>query len=64
MVQHRSVSHRSLRKSPREVKADFNTSDEYQALYRISKAVNEFCPTPVWRLRNSPAGYGPPPAGG
>jgi len=43
-----------------EVKADFNTSDEYQASYLISQAVNELCPALIWQLRNSAADYRPP----
>jgi hypothetical protein len=45
-----------------EVKADFATSDEYQASYLISQAVNELCPAQIWQLRNSAAHYRPPPA--
>jgi hypothetical protein len=44
-----------------EVKADFTTSDEYQASYLISQAVNELCPALIWQLRNSAAHYRPPP---
>jgi hypothetical protein len=44
-----------------EVKADFATSDEYQASYLISQAVNELCPAQIWQLRNSAAHYRPPP---
>jgi hypothetical protein len=47
-----------------DVKADFNTSDEYQASYLISQAVNERCPAQIWQLRNSAAHYRPPPADG
>jgi Protein of unknown function (DUF732) len=47
-----------------DVKADFNTSDDYQASYLISQAVNELCPALIWQLRNSAAHYRPPPAGG
>jgi hypothetical protein len=47
-----------------DVKADFNTSDEYQASYLISQAVNELCPALIWQLRNSGANYRPPPTGG
>src|ERR1700687_5532355 len=36
-----------------DVKADFNTADEYQASYLISQAVNELCPVLIWQLRNS-----------
>jgi hypothetical protein len=43
------------------VKADFNTSDEYQASYLISQAVNELCPALIWQLRNSAAHYRPQP---
>lgn len=47
------------------VKADFNTTDEYQASYLIGQAVNELCPAQIWQLRNSAAHYRPPaPAGG
>lgn len=44
-----------------DVKADFNTSDEFQASYLISQAVNELCPAMIWQLRNSAAHYRPPP---
>ena len=48
-----------------DVKADFDTSDEYQASYLISQAVNELCPALIWQLRNSAANYRPPlPSGG
>jgi hypothetical protein len=43
-----------------DVKADFNTSNEYQASYLISQAVNELCPALIWQLRNSAAHYRPP----
>ena len=44
-----------------ETRADFNTSDDYQALYLISQAVNELCPALIWQLRNSAAHYRPLP---
>jgi hypothetical protein len=44
-----------------DVRADFNTSDDYQASYLISQAVNELCPAQIWQLRNSAAHYQPPP---
>jgi hypothetical protein len=44
-----------------DVRADFNTSDDYQASYLISQAVNELCPAQIWALRNSAAHYQPPP---
>lgn len=47
-----------------EVKADFSTSDEYQASYLISQAVNELCPALIWQLRNSAAQYRPPVTAG
>jgi uncharacterized protein DUF732 len=43
-----------------DVKADFNSPDEYQASYLISQAVNELCPALIWQLRNSAAHYRPP----
>lgn len=43
-----------------DVKADFGTSDEYQASYLITQAVNELCPALIWQLRNSAANYRPP----
>ena len=44
-----------------DVKADFDTTDEYQASYLISQAVNELCPAQIWKLRNSAAHYRPGP---
>ena len=43
-----------------DVKADFQTDDEFQASYLIDKAVNELCPGQIWQLRNSAAHYQPP----
>lgn len=43
-----------------DVKADFTTTDEYQASYLITQAVNELCPGLIWQLRNSAAHYRPP----
>ena len=42
-----------------DVKADFDTSDEFQASYLISQAAQELCPALIWQLRNSAAGYRP-----
>jgi Protein of unknown function (DUF732) len=42
------------------VKADFGTTDEYQASYLITQAVNELCPALIWQLRNSAGHYRPP----
>lgn len=44
-----------------DVRTDFGTSDEFQASYLISQAVNELCPAQIWQLRNSAAHYQPPP---
>jgi hypothetical protein len=45
-----------------DIKADFQTSDEYQATYLITQAAQELCPSLSWQLRNSAANYIPPPA--
>ena len=42
-----------------QVKADFRTTDYYQAGYLINQAVNELCPAQIWQLRQSAAGYTP-----
>jgi hypothetical protein len=42
-----------------DVKADFQTDDEFQASYLIDKAVNELCPAQIWQLRHSAAHYQP-----
>lgn len=42
-----------------DVKAEVNTSDEFQASYLISQAVNELCPANIWQLRQSAGGYRP-----
>lgn len=42
-----------------QVKADFHTTDYYQAAYLINQAVNELCPAQIWQLRQSAAGYKP-----
>lgn len=44
-----------------DVKADFQTSDEYKASYLISDAAQQLCPQLIWQLRNSAANYTPPP---
>ncbi|MUL45560.1 DUF732 domain-containing protein [Mycobacterium sp. CBMA293] len=44
-----------------DVRADFNTDDDYQASYLISQAVNELCPAQIWQLRKSAARYQSPP---
>lgn len=40
-----------------DIKTDFNTTDEYQASYLLSQAVNELCPALIWQLRKSAANY-------
>jgi hypothetical protein len=47
-----------------DVKADFNTSDEFQASYLISQAANELCPALIWQLRSLAAHYQPTPEAG
>jgi hypothetical protein len=44
-----------------DIKSDFANPDDYQASYLITQAVNELCPAQIWQLRNSAAGYRPPP---
>lgn len=44
----------------REIEADFETSDEYQAQYLINEAVDNLCPAQIWQLRNSGHHYVPP----
>ncbi|MCV7218933.1 DUF732 domain-containing protein [Mycobacterium crocinum] len=41
------------------IKADFSTSDEFQASYLISQSAQELCPASIWQLRQSAAGYVP-----
>ena len=43
-----------------DIKADFGTTDEYQASYLITQSANELCPALIWQLRNSAARYRPP----
>jgi hypothetical protein len=45
----------------RDVKVDFNTSDEDQATYLISQAAQEQCPSLILQLHNSAANYIAPP---
>jgi hypothetical protein len=42
-----------------DIEAHFQHSDEYQASYLITQAVNELCPALIWQLRNSAANYRP-----
>ncbi|WP_319431733.1 DUF732 domain-containing protein [Mycobacterium sp. RTGN5] len=41
------------------IKADFSTTDEFQASYLISQSAQELCPAAIWQLRQSAAGYVP-----
>ena len=40
-----------------DIKADFNTANEYQASYLIAQSAQELCPVQIWQVRNSAAGY-------
>jgi hypothetical protein len=42
-----------------QVKADFNSSEDYQATYLISQSAQELCPAQIWQLRNSAANWRP-----
>lgn len=44
-----------------EVKTDVMPNDEQAANYVVSNAVGILCPAQIWQLRNSAAGYQPPP---
>ncbi len=44
------------------VEADVSPNDEQSATYVVSNAVDILCPAQTWALRNSAAGYRPPPA--
>ncbi|WP_285032731.1 DUF732 domain-containing protein [Mycolicibacterium sp. lyk4-40-TYG-92] len=44
-----------------QIKTDQQTTDEYQAEYLLSQAIDELCPAQIWQLRQSAAGYQPPP---
>jgi hypothetical protein len=44
-----------------DIKADFNTANEYQASYLIAQTAQELCPAEIWHIRNSAAGYVAPP---
>lgn len=44
-----------------DVKADVFPNDEFAANYLVSNAVGILCPEQIWNLRNSAAGYRPPP---
>ncbi|MDT5210889.1 MAG: hypothetical protein QOF67_3304 [Mycobacterium sp.] len=43
-----------------DIRADFNSADEYQASYLISQASQELCPQLIWQLRISAAHSQPP----
>jgi hypothetical protein len=44
-----------------DVETDIAASDDYQASYLVTAAVNELCPSLIWQLRNSAAHYRPAP---
>ncbi|MGH3638980.1 MAG: DUF732 domain-containing protein [Mycobacterium sp.] len=44
-----------------DVKNDVLPNDEFAANYLVSYAVGILCPAQIWQLRNSAAGYQPPP---
>jgi hypothetical protein len=44
-----------------DIKADFDTANEYQASYLIAQSAQELCPAQIWQVRNSAAGYVAPP---
>jgi uncharacterized protein DUF732 len=44
-----------------DVKGDVAPNDEQSANYLVSYAVGILCPAQIWQLRNSAAGYQPPP---
>lgn len=44
-----------------DVKRDVTPDDEFAANYLVSYAVGLLCPAEIWQLRNSAAGYQPPP---
>lgn len=45
-----------------EVKDDILPNDEFAANYLVSNAVGILCPSQIWHLRNTAAGYQPPAA--
>ena len=44
-----------------DVKREIFPNDEQAANYVVSYAVGILCPAQIWQLRNSAAGYQPPP---
>lgn len=44
-----------------DAKTDVTPNDEFAVNYLVSYAVNLLCPDLIWQLRNSAAGYRPPP---
>ena len=45
-----------------DVKRDTRPNDEFAANFLVSNAVGILCPAQIWQLRNTAAGYRPPPA--
>jgi len=44
-----------------DVKSEVTPNDELASGYLVTNAVNWLCPGQIWQLRNSAAGYIPPP---
>lgn len=42
------------------IRNDFNTRDEFTVSYLLSQATQELCPTQIWTLRQTAAGYRAP----
>lgn len=43
----------------KNIRAELNNSDEFQASYLMSQSTQELCPDAIWLLRQSAAGYVP-----
>ena len=43
-----------------DVKREITPNDEFAANYLVSYAVGILCPSQIWQLRNTAAGYRPP----
>ncbi|MCV7172391.1 DUF732 domain-containing protein [Mycobacterium manitobense] len=54
------AAHRPYAQIIADIRADFRSTDEYQAAYLVNQAAGELCPAQIWQLRNSAAHYRPP----
>ncbi|MEV3905500.1 DUF732 domain-containing protein [Mycobacterium sp. NPDC050551] len=54
------AAHRPYTQIIADIRADFRTTDDYQAAYLVNQAAGELCPAQIWQLRNSAAHYRPP----